>query len=353
VTADDLRARFDAPDALGIGLEEELFLLDPETLDLLPRAREVIERTEGDPRFKLELPASQLEIVTPPSPDVQSAVAAVGAARRDLAAAAAPFGRLMTAGAHPTAAELGVLTDDPRYQRTLDEYGERARRQLVAGLHVHVSLGGAERTLAVYNALRSYLPELAALAANAPFHAGRDTGLASIRPTIAVHLQRQGIPPAIPSWEWFAEALQWGKATDTVPDARRWWFELRLHATYGTLELRAPDAQSSLEAVHGVAAFAYDLIHALAARFDAGEALPVHDAWRIEENRWAAMRDGVTGTLADLETGERVPTRELLRSRLETPHPATEALIEANGAIRTRSIGLERAAEYLADQFIA
>src|SRR4051795_5417046 len=147
VTADDLRGRFDHPEALGIGLEEELFLLEPETLDLLPRAREVIERTDGDPRFKLELPASQMEIVTPPCPDVESAVAALAAARRDLARLAEPLGRLMTAGVHPTAEELGVLTDDPRYQRTLDEYGERARRQLVAGLHLHVSLGGHGPTL--------------------------------------------------------------------------------------------------------------------------------------------------------------------------------------------------------------
>ena len=52
------------------GIEEELFLLDGETLDLLPNAREVLERVPDDPRFKLELPASQLEIVTPPCPDV-------------------------------------------------------------------------------------------------------------------------------------------------------------------------------------------------------------------------------------------------------------------------------------------
>ena len=195
MNADTLRARFDAPDALGIGIEEELFLLDPETLDLLPNAREVLERTPDDPRFKLELPAAQLEIVTPPSPDVPTAVEALARARRDLAHAAAPLGRLMTAGTHPTTAEFGKLTDDPRYRRTLEEYGERARRQLVCGLHVHVSLGGADRTLAVYNALRSHLPELAALAANAPFHAGRDTGLASIRPSIAVNLQRQGVRP--------------------------------------------------------------------------------------------------------------------------------------------------------------
>ena len=352
--ADTLRARFDAPDALGIGIEEELFLLDGESLDLLPNAREVLERVPGDPRYKLELPASQLEIVTPPCPDLPTAVESLRAARRDLAAAAAPLGRLMTAGAHPTTAELGTLTDDPRYRRTLQEYGERARRQLVCGLHLHVSLGGADRTLAVYNALRSHLPELAALAANAPFHAGRDTGLASIRPTIAVNLQRQGVPPAIESWEWFADALSWGERSDTVPDARRWWFELRLHATYGTLELRVPDAQSSVEDVHGVAAFAHGLIHGLAARHDAGEPLPVHDSWRIDENRWAAMRDGVEGTLADLATGERVNTRELLLARLEElpgDFTHTRALIEANGAILTRAAGVDGAAAYLADRF--
>ncbi|RKQ93672.1 carboxylate-amine ligase [Solirubrobacter pauli] len=350
-SADALRARFDEPDELGYGIEEELFLVDHETLDELPLAREVHERADGDPRFKLELMAAQLEIVTPPSPDVETAVAALAVARRDLAAVAEPIGRLMSAGAHPTAPELSVLTDDPRYQHTLADYGERARRQLVSGLHLHISLGGADRTLAVYNALRSHLPEIAALAANAPFHAGRDTGLASIRPTIAVNLRRQGVPPQIPSWEWFADALEWGRVSDTVPDTRRWWFELRLHAAYGTLELRAPDAQASIADVHGVAAFAFGLVESLAARHDAGEDLPVHDTWRIDENRWSAMRDGVEGTLADLETGERVPTRELLRSRLPELHPATEALIEANGAMRARAAGLDGAAAYLADAY--
>ena len=64
------------------------------------------------------------------------------------------------------------------------------------------------------------------------------------------------------------------------------------------------------------------------------------------------MRDGVEGTLADLETGERVLTRELLRSRVEDLHPRTEALIRYNGAVRTRWVGLDGAVEYLADQFL-
>ena len=233
-----------------------------------------------------------------------------------------------------------MLTDDPRYQRTLDEYGERARRQLVCGLHLHVSLGGADRTLAVYNALRSHLPELAALAANAPFHAGRDTGLASIRPTIAVQPAAPGRAARHPELGVVrAGAAAGAQASDTVPDARRWWFELRLHATYGTLELRAPDAQSSASTTCTAwPRSPTGSMHALAARFDAGEPLPVHDSWRIDENRWAAMRDGVEGTLADLD--DRRARADPRAAALTAPRRCTRrpsALIEANGAIRTRA----------------
>ena len=52
MNADTLRARFDAPDELGIGIEEELFLLDPETLDLRPHAREVIEAHRRRPALQ-------------------------------------------------------------------------------------------------------------------------------------------------------------------------------------------------------------------------------------------------------------------------------------------------------------
>ena len=237
--------------------------------------------------------ASQLEIVTPPCADLDDGG---GRAR---AGPARPRGR---GRADRAPDERGRASDGARAGRldrrpALPAHARRLRRARatpdVCGLHLHVSLGGADRTLAVYNALRSHLPELAALAANAPFHDQRDTGLASIRPVIAVNLRRQGVPPAIPSWEWFANSLAWGAASNTVPDTRRWWFELRLHATYGTLELRVPDAQASVADVHGVAAFAFGLVEALAARYDAGEPLPVHDSWRIDENRWSAMRDGV------------------------------------------------------------
>jgi glutamate---cysteine ligase / carboxylate-amine ligase len=363
-TAADLRAAFDAPAPMTLGLEEELMLLDPETLDLLPRAAELVDAA-GDERFKIEMPAAQLELTLAPERTVPAAIAALAAARRDLAAAAAPFGRLAAAGVHPFADALGALNDEPRYAFTEREYGEIARRQLVCALQVHVAVGGADRSLAVYNALRPWLPLVAALAANAPFHDGRDTGMASIRPKIAEQLPRQGMPPAIGSWEAFADALAWGAASGSVPDHRRWWWELRPHPTFGTLEVRVPDSQATVADAAAVAALVHALVGRLAARHDAGEPLETADTWRLEENRWAAARWGMDAELADVRTGERTPARECLAALVADLAPfaaelgcadelaTAEALGARNGAARQREAGGPRAAAaWLADAYV-
>src|SRR5436305_4239273 len=79
-----LVASFDAAPQYTVGIEEELMLLDPATLELAPRALDVLARLDGDPRFKPELPASQVEILTRPHASAADAVAELGAGRRDL-----------------------------------------------------------------------------------------------------------------------------------------------------------------------------------------------------------------------------------------------------------------------------
>jgi glutamate---cysteine ligase / carboxylate-amine ligase len=368
-TADELRAAFDAPSPCTVGLEEELMLLDPETHDLALCAQQVLELMGEDQRFKLELPAAQFEIVLPPRRTVGEAVRGLAAARRTLSEAVAGLARPAAAGVHPFAEPAGEINRGKRYERTLAEYATVARRQLVCALQIHVAVGGAERTLAVYNALRPHLPELAALAANAPFHAGEDTGLASVRPTIAETLPRQGVPPAISTWQEYAEALRGGHAAGAVPEPRRWWWELRPHPGFGTLELRVPDAQTTIEAAGGVAALAQSLVAWMSARHDAGEDLPGAPTWRIEENRWSAARHGVEGTMANLRTGERRSTRERLTELIETLAPVARLLgcegeletardlAKANGAMRQREVGAELGlhglAEWLGDRYLS
>jgi hypothetical protein len=167
-----------------VGIEEEAMLLDPATLDLAPRVGDVLARLDGDARFTRELPAAQIELATAPTRSASDALAQLAAARAELLRACEGIARPAAAGVHPFAATRGELNEGERYELIREAYGPVARLQLVAALQVHVAVGGAERTLAVHDALRSYLPELTALAANGAFHDGRDSGLASVRPLI-------------------------------------------------------------------------------------------------------------------------------------------------------------------------
>jgi glutamate---cysteine ligase / carboxylate-amine ligase len=341
LTAADLRAAFDEADALTVGVEEELMLLDPDTLDLAPRARELLSRVEGDARYKLELPASQLEIVLPPARHAGEIAEGLAAARRRLAEAGEGLVRLAGCGLHPFAAAEGELNPGERYEHTRRRYGPVARRQLLCALQVHVALGSAELTLAVHNAARSYLPELAALAANAPFYEGRDTGMASARPKVAELLPRQGVPPVLESGDAFARALAWGAAADVMLTPASWWWELRPNPAFGTLEVRVPDSQATVGEAAAVVAVVHALLAWLAARHDAGELPPPAPTWRIEENRWAAAHRGLEGDLADLATGARTPTRERLHVLLDELEPvaaeqgAADRLASARGLVES------------------
>ena len=304
-----------------VGLEEELMLLDPRTLDLAPCVEQALAALGGDTRFKPELPAAQIENVTVPRRTVGAAGADLHEARRDLAGALDGLAVVAAAGVHPFADALGELNGGARYVALREEFASIAARQLVFGLHVHVSIVGADLAVVVHDALRSYLPELAALAANGPFHDGRDSGLASVRPRIAAMLPRQGVPPALGSWAAFERALQWGADAGALPEARRWWWELRLHPTFGTIEVRVADAQTTTGETVAFGAVVHALVAWLAERAVAGERLAVAPTWRIEENSFLAARDGLEAEGADHVTGEREPVRERLQRLLDALDP--------------------------------
>src|SRR3954470_17895358 len=363
-----LRELFDGVTDHTVGVEEELMLLDPETLDLLPEADRVTYELGDRVALRPELPAAQVETASPVCSSIGEAADAVAGARSALGAGVAGWARLAGAGTHPFAAPHGVLRTDPKYDAMKAEFPWVLPQQLVFGLHVHIAVRGADRALAVLNALRSFLPELAALAGNAPLHAGRDTGLASVRPQISGLLPRQGIPPAFSSWEALADYLAWGRRGGVFPAAGEPWWEARAHDELGTIELRVPDAQTTAQEAAGVLGLAAGLVAWLAERHDAGEALPVHDSVRIAENRWRALRHGLAGTLLDLDSGEPEPARARVLGLIDRVGPAAErlgggaaleharALAARNGAERQRALaeehGLHGVVAWLADAFL-
>ena len=325
-------------------------LVDPVSLSLAPVSERVLALFGPECSYRKELRATQIELVTPVCGTAAEACAALANARDVLVETLAGKVRLLGAGTHPTSTEWGLVTADERYQMLADEYEWATRRSVMCGLHVHVAVGGADRTLAVHDTLRSYLPEIGALAANSPYAEGRDTGLCSIRAKFNEAFPRSGVPPAFGTWEAYVAFLDWGRSGGLFPDPSHLWWDLRLHPTFGTLEVRVADAQTRVRDNAAIAAVVQALAASLALQYDAGEELPVDDYFRIRENAWRALRHGVNGWLVNLETGERQPTRERIGRLLDRLEPVARelgteeqidearALLGGNGAERQRQV---------------
>ena len=340
-----LRAAFDRSVlSLTVGVEEELMLVDPANGRLLPRIEDVLRRVDGDERVRAEFRAAQVELVTPPylSP------ADVG---RELAVTRLAFAEvlgddiaLIGCGTHPTAIGVGPLTNGERYQAVALENPWAARYMLTCGLHVHVALADGDRALAVYNALRSFLPELAGLSANSPYRERVATGVGSARLLLNRSLARHGVPPVFPDWEAYAAYAHWGRAGGTIPDPSYHWWDLRLHPSLGTVEIRVCDTQTEIA---DTVALAQTLVAWLAQRHDSGEHLPVHDGHRITESVWLGTRMGTPGELLDLDTGERQPTVDRIVELLEALAPTAAGLGTHADLARLRRLAVARGADRL------
>lgn len=311
---------------LTVGLEEELLVLDPESFDLVSPPGDIFTEASAGGVFKREMSPSQVEVVTGICETTSQAVAELSVARRRLIELLAGR-RLAGLGTHPFAAPWEGISPGRRYQDILEEQQLGARLgRLAAGLHIHVAVAGADRALAVYNALRGVAPLFVALAANAPFIAGLDSGLATVRPMLSDALPRQGVGPRFGSWATLEDYVGVGLRSGAFTDVSQLWWECRLNLRLGTIELRAPDSQMSLDDVHGLAALAHATVADLCDRYDEGASLDVFETHTIQENRWRAARFGLSGSLIDLGRGRMVPTRvlvdELIRrgagSRLHT-----------------------------------
>jgi carboxylate-amine ligase len=356
------RDGFRRDDIAPIGLEEELILVnaafEPE------EGAEWLLDELGAGCYLPELRAAQVELALPAQPAVAPLVADLALARGRLARTLAGRLRLLAAGGHPTAARPVRVTGRPRYLGIGRECAWAMRRGLPSGLHIHVGLADPDDALAVYNAARSYLPDLAALAANSPFFEGVDSTLASSRLKLLEDLPRSGVPPAFESWQELAEFVAWGVGGRLFEDVSFLWWDLRLRPEYGTLEFRIADTQTLPEHTAALAANSHTLVAALRARIRAGEPLPVHPTHAIAENRWRAVRDGLDAELVDLETG--VPGRvrdRIARLLVELePHAAELGcgdeldqawpLVATNGAERQRAVAAERGVDGLAEWLV-
>ena len=313
-------SRFGEGEPLTIGIEEEVMILDAETLQQVGAVETILRETEGHGLpgiLKTELFASVFEINTSPVTSAEEAGETVVALRRRAADAAARNGLAIAAGGtHPFARpEDQPVVDEERYTAFVGYAGISARRQGVQGLHVHVAMPSADACWWALEAMLPWLPLVLAVSANSPWLAGELTGMASNRAPVLAELPRAGGPPAFGSyggWEEWVERLM---ALGVTQDYTRIWWDIRPHPRFGTLEVRMPDQPTLAARTTALAG----VIQALAA-WALRRGQPLVDPSRrgdYAQNRWAAARFGPAAELIHPDGSRTVTVPELWAELVE------------------------------------
>ena len=341
------REAFDSGTDFTLAVEEEFALLDPETLELTNRFEEVRDAavgTELEEHLVGELIASEVEIKTGRCDTFAAASSALGERRLQLQELAARVGvGLAGTGTHPWSRwQDQRIIDTPHYRRNDELLRYVVWRNNTFGLHVHVGIRGADRAVAVTNALRNVLPELLALSASSPFVEDVVSGLHSARTEIFTKMfPRCGIPDIYDGWTGFEDYVRFLYRTGSITEHTQLWWSVRPHLNFPTVEIRICDAQPELGDAQALSALAYALTARCVRAVDEGEPIPAYPHRLLEENLWRAIRYGLSGELIDFERGESVPARARIESLIEWTLPVAEEL----GVAGQLAIPVQNAAE--------
>jgi carboxylate-amine ligase len=301
--------------AFTVGVEEEFQIVDPATWELRSHVSELLASsapTFGD-QIKPELHQSIVEVGTKICSSVEELAEEIIRIRRDLSDAAERVGlRVAAAGTHPFSNWMDqVLSPGEHYKNIVEEMGQLARSLLIFGLHVHVAVPDRDSMIALMNEARYFLPHLLALSTSSPFWIGRDTGLKSFRTTVFRRFPRTGIPDHFASWSEYEEYVNLLIKLRSIDNAKKIWWDLRPHPTFGTLEFRICDVPTAPRASIAIAALAQAIIVKLHRLRQRNLGFRRYHRALIEENKWRAARWGIEGKLIDFGKREEVPMRDL------------------------------------------
>jgi carboxylate-amine ligase len=328
-----------------VGVEEELFLVDPTTREIARVTDAVLARLPRFTRGRVlgEMCDGVVELVTPVCRDAGEVVRHLGALRAAVASSGAAA--LMGAGVHPGAAYGDVAHRPGRhYAAVAADTGSLLRQTTYCGLHVHVGMPDPETAVAAFNGMRKWVPVLQAISANSPFWYGRDSGLASSRAVVCHSVPRTRLPGAFRDWAHYQRTVQELVVAGELDGVGSIWWDVRLHPGHGTLEVRLADAQSSLADVEGLTA----LIHGLV-QHEALVADPVHpDRELLDEATFRAIRDGLDARLSLNGTMRHVQDLAARAVAVAFPYAARagcadaldhveRVLVTGNGAVRQRA----------------
>jgi carboxylate-amine ligase len=143
---------------------------------------------------------------------------------------------------------------------------------------------------------------------------------------------RSGVPRALRDFDDFCQLARLLTRAADVPDYTWFWWKLRPHPRLGTVEIRALDAQTSLEDTAALVA----LTHCLAVEAARGDPPADMPAEVLEEGMFRAARFGVDAQLPDSD-GRLRPVGQLLDAAVAVAADHAGELTELTGETGARS----------------
>ena len=304
-----------------LGIEEEFAIVDPETRELRSHIQEILEggKVMLKEQIKPEMHQSVVELGTEICQSIVDARAHVIELRSKLAELAGRGGlKIASVGTHPFSHWRDqLITEGERYLEIVKDMQQLARANLIFGLHVHVGIPERETAIHVMNQARYFLPHIYALSVNSPFWVGQNTGLKGYRLKVFERFPRTGIPDAFESLSEYEDYCKLLVKTGCVDNAKKIWWDIRLHPFFDTLEVRVCDAQSRVDDTLAIAALIQAVIAKLHKLQWQNMSFRIYRRRLIDENRWRASRYGIDGKLIDFGKETEVETRGLLNELLE------------------------------------
>lgn len=304
-----------------LGIEEEFQIVDPETRELKSHMHQIVEggKVLLKEQVKAEMHQSVVEVGTNICHSITEARSEVTHLRKMVSLLAAKQGlKIASAGTHPFSRwQDQLITDHPRYHEIVKEMQDAARSNLIFGLHVHVGIKDRDQGIRLMNSARYFLPHIFALSTNSPFWLGRETGFKSYRVKVFDKFPRTGIPDHFSSAAEFDSYVALLVKTNCMDNAKKIWYDIRLHPFFNTIEWRICDVPMRIDETIALAALMQAVIAKLVKLQESNLDFRHYGRALINENKWRAARYGIHGKLIDFGKEIEVDTPSLILELLE------------------------------------
>jgi carboxylate-amine ligase len=304
-----------------LGVEEEYMVIDPVTRELQSHDQKIVELSAKvySDQVKAEMHQAVVEVGTDICKNVTEAAADIKKLRRHVADVATSLNlKIGAAGTHPFSDwSTQLITPNPRYDAIVNEMQEAARSNLIFGLHVHVGIKDKDMAIHIMNTVRYFLPHVYALSANSPFWEGRNTGFKSFRTKVFDKFPRTGIPDQFESWDAFKNYINLLIKTNCIDNAKKIWWDVRVHPFFDTIEFRICDVPMRVEETIAITAIFQALVVKLYKLRVQNMSFILYSRALINENKWRASRYGLDGKMIDFGVQQEKDTRALIVELLE------------------------------------